>query len=134
MKNLGPVMLGALIVALVFGITACTIHGIAPNYSNGQRTGTLAKFSYKGVLLKSYEGELLLGAVGIGSGGTAIPTVWEFSTTDPKVAARLEALMGKPLTLTYRQWLLNPIRISTQYEVVDVAELSPSEQTTKGDK
>lgn len=45
----------------------------------------------------------------------------------------LEKLMGKPVTLKYRQYLAGPARISTQYVVEQVIE-SPIEPSTKEDK
>ena len=48
------------------------------DYSTGVRAGVPVKFSRKGVLFKTYEGELNVGGLTNSSEG-AIPTTWEFS-------------------------------------------------------
>src|SRR5262249_47580033 len=53
-------------------------------YSEGERAGVLQKFSRKGWICKTYEGELAQYVV---AGVT--PQIWTFSTRDPKVAAEL---------------------------------------------
>ncbi len=50
-------------------------------YSEGERAGVLQKFSRKGWLCKTYEGELAQYVVG----GVA-PQIWFFSTRDEKLA------------------------------------------------
>jgi hypothetical protein len=48
------------------------------NYSTGVRAGVPVKFSRKGVIFKTYEGELNVGGLTNSSDG-AIPTTWRFS-------------------------------------------------------
>jgi hypothetical protein len=49
-----------------------------PNYSAGVRAGVPVKFSKKGVVFKTYEGELNVGGLTNSSEG-AIPTTWKFT-------------------------------------------------------
>src|SRR5215212_166016 len=53
-------------------------------YSEGERAGVLQKFSKRGWVCKTYEGELALYIVGGMS-----PQIWHFSVRDPAVAERL---------------------------------------------
>lgn len=54
------------------------------SYSEGERAGTLQKFSSKGWLCKTWEGELQISTIP----GSA-PVLWEFSVRDQLVAAKL---------------------------------------------
>jgi hypothetical protein len=112
---IGIVLVGATLLA--------TMRGCNPDFSDGQRSGELRKISRKGIVNKSWEGQLLLSNGYVrnkdGSGG---PDVWAFSVTDPDVAEKLNAMPdGAKVTLTYRQWFMRPW--STQdssYTVVGV--------------
>jgi hypothetical protein len=67
-------------------------------YSEGERAGVLQKFSRKGWICKTYEGELALYVVG----GVA-PQIWNFSTRDPKVANELTQNVGRHVRLHYTE-------------------------------
>ncbi len=82
-------------IAAMAGYTWFSLHFA---YSNGERAGVLQKLSHKGWLCKTWEGELLLTPVA----GT-IPEKFEFTVSDDAVAARLNALVGKRVTLSYDQ-------------------------------
>jgi hypothetical protein len=66
------------------------------SYSEGERAGYLQKFSRKGWLCKTYEGELAM---------TTVPGVmtvlWNFSVRDEAVARQLEAMAGRRMVLHY---------------------------------
>lgn len=88
------VVLGLLV--LLFALyTLFTLHW---SYSEGERAGILQKFSRKGWVFKTYEGEL---AMSIVPGVT--PTIWEFSVRDREVADRLNAALGKRVALHYTE-------------------------------
>lgn len=67
-------------------------------YSDGERAGVLQKFSRKGWICKTYEGELALYVVG----GVA-PQIWYFSTRDPKLAEQLRQAVGKQIRVHYSE-------------------------------
>jgi hypothetical protein len=69
------------------------------SYSDGERAGVLQKFSRKGWVCKTYEGEL---AMSIVPGVT--PTIWEFSVRDERVVPRLSAAIGKRVVLHYSEY------------------------------
>lgn len=68
------------------------------SYSEGERAGYLQKFSKKGWLCKTWEGEILLSSM-----PGAIPERFLFSVRDDQVAKDLMAATGKRVILTYTQ-------------------------------
>jgi hypothetical protein len=68
------------------------------SYSEGERAGILQKFSLRGWVCRTYEGEL---AMSIVPGVT--PIVWDFSVRDEAVARQVEAAMGKRVALHYHE-------------------------------
>ncbi len=68
------------------------------SYSEGERAGFLQKFSKKGWICKTYEGEILLTSM-----PGAIPEKFTFSVRDQAVAKSMNAAIGKRVVLTYAQ-------------------------------
>ena len=72
-------------------------------YSDGYRAGLLQKFSRKGTLFKTYEGELILSSVS-GSNNVVIASEkFLFSVIGDSLSARLDTLQGKNVIVHYRQ-------------------------------
>ena len=72
-------------------------------YSSGNRFGLLQKFSHRGNLFKTYEGEMILSSV---RGNNNVPLASEkffFSVKDSKVANQLMGLQGKYVTVHYKE-------------------------------
>ena len=67
-------------------------------YSEGERAGVLQKFSRKGWICKTYEGELAMYIVG----GVA-PQIWDFSVRDEATAAALTKAVGRQVRLHYTE-------------------------------
>lgn len=88
----GLLVLPALLFTLYVGAM------FAFSYSEGERAGILQKFSRKGWVCKTYEGEL---AMSIVPGVT--PTIWEFTVRDEQVVPRLNAAIGKRVVLHYSE-------------------------------
>ncbi|MGH8186690.1 MAG: hypothetical protein ACREUC_09015 [Steroidobacteraceae bacterium] len=90
----------AIIVLLLVGLLAVlwTWFTLSWAYSDGDRAGVLQKFSKKGWICKTYEGELALYVVG----GVA-PQIWYFSTRDEKLAQQLYASVGEQIRLHYSE-------------------------------
>ena len=91
------------------------------SYSDGSRAGYTQKFSNKGWICKTHEGELAMTTVP----GVA-PILWNFSVKDEKVASQLSQAMGKRLVLHYKEYRYIPTTCfgETAYFVdhVEVAE------------
>ena len=73
------------------------------SYSDGNRAGYIQKFSHKGWVCKTYEGEMAMTTVP----GVA-PVLWSFSVSDSKVASQLTQAMGKRLVLHYKEFRYLP--------------------------
>ena len=73
------------------------------SYSDGNRAGYIQKFSHKGWICKTYEGEMAMTTVP----GVA-PILWLFSVRDEKVALQLSQAMGKRLVLHYKEYRYLP--------------------------
>jgi hypothetical protein len=73
------------------------------SYSDGNRAGYIQKFSHKGWICKTYEGEMAMTTVP----GVA-PVLWVFSVRDEKVASQLSQAMGKRLVLHYKEYRYLP--------------------------
>jgi hypothetical protein len=63
------------------------------SYSDGDRSGSLYKFSHKGWLCKTWEGELNI------TPGAAAPTIWSFSVRDDAVAKQINEVLGSKVAL-----------------------------------
>ncbi len=68
------------------------------SYSRGERAGYVQKFSQKGWLCKTWEGELTLVAI-----PGSLPEKFFFSVRDDNLAKRINTSLGKRVTLTYEQ-------------------------------
>jgi hypothetical protein len=88
---------GSLIGALLL-ITLYTMFMLWWSYSDGDRAGVLQKFSKRGWICKTWEGEIAMYVVG----GVA-PQIWEFSVRDDEVAAQLQAAVGQQVRLHYSE-------------------------------
>ena len=67
-------------------------------YSEGERAGVLQKFSHRGWICKTYEGELALYVVG----GVA-PQIWNFSARDAAVVTQLREAVGRQVRIHYEE-------------------------------
>src|SRR5688572_27834284 len=95
----GVVKIASIVVGiLVLAIAAWTFFTLSWAYSEGERAGVLQKFSRKGWICKTYEGELALYVVG----GVA-PQIWHFSTRDAELAKQLNAAVGEQVRLHYTE-------------------------------
>lgn len=68
------------------------------SYSKGERIGYIQKFSEKGWLCKTWEGELQMLPV-----PGALPEKFNFSVRDKSVITKLNSSMGKKVSLFYEQ-------------------------------
>jgi hypothetical protein len=98
----GGIFLALLLVlgGLVLLAALYTLFTLHWSYSEGERAGILQKFSRKGFVFKTYEGEL---AMFIVPGVT--PTIWDFSVRDRHVAESLNGALGKRVVLHYTEHL-----------------------------
>ena len=88
----------ALLAAAVAAFSLYTWVTLTWSYSEGERAGYLQKFSRKGWLCKTWEGEILLSSM-----PGAIPERFAFSVRDDALARQLSAATGKRVLISYAQ-------------------------------
>ena len=93
----GRILLILVVLAVVL-VALWTWFALSWSYSEGERAGVLQKFSKKGWICKTYEGELALYVVG----GIA-PQIWYFSTRDEELAKQLYGSVGEQIRLHYSE-------------------------------
>jgi hypothetical protein len=91
---------GALI-ALISPLIALTLYTLVMynwSYSQGDRSGILRKFSKKGWICKTWEGELAMTTV-----PGVMPELWAFTVRKDSIARRVTAALGKEVVLHYSE-------------------------------
>lgn len=72
-------------------------------YSDGNRTGLLQKFSHKGNIFKTYEGELVMSSI-VATGNQPIASEkFFFSVADAALGEKMKEFEGKKVILVYAQ-------------------------------
>ena len=72
-------------------------------YSDGYRAGILQKFSHKGTIFKTYEGEMILSSVESSNNVALASEKFYFSVQQSNVVEKLDSLQGKFVVVHYRQ-------------------------------
>jgi lysophospholipid acyltransferase (LPLAT)-like uncharacterized protein len=88
----------SILLLLAFLFAAYVWLALTWSYSDGERAGYVQKFSRKGWICKTWEGELLLTPL-----PGVMPEKFEFTVRDDAVAALLSANAGKRVVLNYSQ-------------------------------
>ena len=89
--------IGVLVLLALLGV-GYTAFVLAFSYSSGDRAGVLQKFSRKGWICKTWEGELAMTTVP----GVA-PVLWQFSVRDDKVADDVRHALGRWVVVHYTE-------------------------------
>src|SRR5438094_2515714 len=110
-------IIAAVLIGSVSVFARYTWAALTWTYSSGERAGYVQKFSKKGWVCKTWEGELALVSIP----GTMSEKFY-FTVRDDSVAARINQAMGKRVTLTYQQHMGIPTSCfgETQYFVAGV--------------
>jgi hypothetical protein len=121
MSKLKQILVVVLFLLLIAG---CYI--LFGNLSEGARAGTMIKFSSKGYIIKTYEGELNLGMILNNENGaqSSIANIWKFSVHrgDTKVVDVLQdaLLSGKRVKVRYHEKFMHVFwRGDTNYFVYE---------------
>ncbi len=106
-----------ILVLIVGGIAGYTWITLNWSFSSGDRAGYVQKFSHKGWVCKTWEGELQMIPV-----PGAIPEKFPFSVRDEAIARKINGVMGKKVQLHYEQHKGVPTTLfgETEYFVTDV--------------
>ena len=111
------------IIAILCGLALGVGGGCS--VSDGNRTGTITKCAHKGIMVKSWEGELLMGGIIGNAQGGGAANIWHFTVLDADVATKMESLVGKTVKIKYHQvFVANPLTRDTTYEVIAVEDLT----------
>jgi hypothetical protein len=89
---------GSLVVTPVLLFAFYTWLSLTWSYSSGERAGYVQKFSKKGWIFKTWEGELAM----VTMPGT-MPEKFFFSVREDSVAAKINQTLGKRVALVYEQ-------------------------------
>ncbi|HWM94878.1 MAG TPA: hypothetical protein VN493_29255 [Thermoanaerobaculia bacterium] len=89
-------LLLALVAAGIFALWAWIT--LSYDYADGERAGFVQKFSRKGWVCKTWEGELAM----VNLPG-AMPEIFRFSVRDDAVAQQINQTMGQRVSLHYEQ-------------------------------
>jgi hypothetical protein len=95
------------------------------SYSEGERAGYVQKFSRKGWLCKTWEGEVAMVTM-----PGAIPDRFEFSVRSDAAAAQINALAGKRVVLSYEQHKFVPTNCFGETEYFITAVRAVDEPTS----
>ena len=79
-------------------IALWTWGALSYSYSEGERAGYVQKFSKKGWICKTWEGEIAMASM-----PGAMPEVFHFSVRDDAVAQQLLKTMGQRVSISYEQ-------------------------------
>jgi hypothetical protein len=106
-----------LAVILLLGLTGFAWLTMHWSYSSGERAGYVQKFSKRGWVCKTWEGEMAM----VSMPGT-MSEKFLFTVKDDGVAASINKSLGKRVALHYEQhrWLPNSCLGETEYFVSDV--------------
>jgi len=124
---MGKIFLGFIIV-VVLGFAAFTWVTLHFSYSDGERAGFLQKFSRKGWICKTWEGEIAL----VTLPGTVVEK-FAFTVRDDDLAKQLSADVGKRLSVHYeqRKWIPTSCFGDTEYFVSSVQVAPPAQPLTQ---
>ncbi len=122
MRGRWPLLLLALLVLIGGGFALYTWAALSYSYSSGDRAGYVQKFSHKGWLCKTWEGELAM----VNLPG-ALPEIFRFTVRRDDVAAHLNQSMGQRVALHYEQHRGVPSSCfgETEYFVTGVRPVGP---------
>ena len=110
-------IIAAVLIVPVIVFALYTWTALTWTYSSGERPGYVQKFSKKGWVCKTWEGELALVSIP----GTMTEKFY-FTVRDDSIAALINQTIGKRVALTYQQHMGIPTSCfgETQYFVAGV--------------
>jgi hypothetical protein len=118
-----PLVLLVLFLLVVAGGFALYVWAaLRLSYSDGERAGYVQKFSHKGWLCKTWEGELAM----VNLPG-ALPEIFRFTVRDDAAAAAINRSLGQRVALHYEQHKGVPTSCfgETEYYVDQVRAVGP---------
>jgi hypothetical protein len=113
----GVLLFGIFVILPILIVALWTTIALNWSYSRGDRAGYIQKFSDKGWLCKTWEGELAM----VNMPGAA-QEKFAFSVRSDSIAREITRLMGSRVSITYEQHRGVPLRCfaETEYYVTGV--------------
>jgi hypothetical protein len=122
-RGLSPVELMLVFVVcltlILYGLGTCTI-------SDGKRVGVVTKFSYKGFISKTWEGDLLSGGQGAVTGAH-----WNFTCDKPELVNKINKALDhqEMIELGYTEYLaVAPWSGDTKYFITSAEVVAKEKQ------
>ena len=97
-RHWGKLLAAAVVFVPLLGLTLWTVIAMAFSYSSGERVGYIQKFSEKGWLCKTHEGEIAM----VNLPGQ-IANTFQFTVRDDSIAALINKAQGQRVALIYEQ-------------------------------
>jgi len=118
-RGIGMLRVLIVLVVLVALVAGYFWAAMKWSYATGDRAGWVQKFSRKGWVCKTWEGEMAM----VSMPGT-MSEKFRFTVPDDTVAAKINAIVGKRVALVYEQhkWIPSSCFGETEYFVTDVRE------------
>ena len=120
MKKIVIEIVCGVVFLMILGVTGYVFASIRWSYSKGERVGYIQKFTEKGWVNKTWEGELQMLPV-----PGAMPEKFVFSVRKKDVIGKLNSSLGKKIAVSYEQHKGAPSKIfgESEYFIVDVKSL-----------
>jgi len=97
-RNRGKLLLSLFVVGVAGVASLWTLITLTFSYSDGDRVGYVQKFSHKGWICRTWEGELAMTPV-----PGAAPEIFTFTVRDQALANRITSAEGKRVALHYKE-------------------------------
>lgn len=105
MRTFKKVILTILLIVVVGGLIFGYIWFYVPFSDSGVKAGTLNNIKHKGIIFKTYEGELIQTGFGTrNKQGTLQSNEFQFSVADKEVAMKLMNLSGQQVKVHYKEY------------------------------
>ncbi len=116
------IILFGLLAVVVGAGSLWTLITLTFSYSDGDRVGYVQKFSHRGWLCRTWEGELAMNPV-----PGATPQIFPFTVRDEATAKRIKDAEGKRVALHYKEKRGVPSSCfgDTNYFISDIRVLGP---------
>lgn len=97
-RNRGKFLIFGFLVAVALVMGSWTAVTLAFSYSKGDRVGYVQKFSRRGWICRTWEGELAMSPV-----PGSQPQIFQFTVRDDELAQRITAAEGQKVALHYEE-------------------------------
>ena len=98
-RHWGKFLVGSIVAVPVAVVALWTLIALSYSYSSGERVGYIQKFSKKGWICKTYEGEIAM----VNLPGQVGADRFQFSVRNDSIAQLINKAQGQRVALSYKQ-------------------------------